>query len=289
MGLPIVATDIRGCRQVVTDDLNGYLVPVLDSEALATAIARIGDDPELRDKLGQGSYERARREFDERRVVEIVMDTYRRVARQKGLSHLLTPSQEEYVIRPARLEEAPVLAGLHAEIRTGFLPRLGSRFLTRLYRALIQWPGADVLVADDGAAPVGFVASVEDTGDFYRHFVTRHGIPAGLALLPKLIRPSLFKRVWETFRYGTKTQTVEVEAELFAIATSSESRGRGLGSTLLQAAVERYRERGLARVQVVVSSDNAASLAAHRRAGFQDVGRVEVHAGEPSNVLVWSL
>jgi ribosomal protein S18 acetylase RimI-like enzyme len=199
-----------------------------------------------------------------------------------------SPEDDTYEIRPARPGEAPVLAGLHAEIRTGFLPRLGSRFLTRLYRALIAWPGADVLVADDGAGPIGFVASTEDTGLFYKHFLKRHGIPAGFALLPKLIRPSIVKRIWETFRYGTDIQAVEVEAELFAIATSTESRGRGLGSLLLEAAVDRYRERGLDRVQVVVSSNNPASLAAHRKVGFVDAGTVEVHAGEPSTVLVWS-
>lgn len=289
MRLPIVATDIRGCRQVVTDDVNGYLVPVRDPARLAAALEKIGSDPALRERLAAGSFERSRREFDERRVVEIVMDTYRRIAREKGMSDLLAPSQRQYEIRPARMDEAPVLAGLHAEIRTGFLPRLGSRFLTRLYRALIAWPGADVLVADDGAGPIGFVASTEDTGLFYKHFLRRHGVAAGLALLPKLVRPSVVKRVWETFRYGTDTQSVEVEAELFAIATSSESRGRGLGGALLDAAVARYRERGLDRVQVVVSSNNPASLAAHRKAGFVDAGTVEVHAGEPSTVLVWSV
>ncbi len=266
MRLPIVATDIRGCRQVVTDDLNGYLVPVINPQALATSISRIGDDPSLMARLGEGSFDRSREEFDERRVVEIVMDTYRRVAREKGLSELVTPlPDKELDIRPATADEASVLAGLHAEIRTGFLPRLGSRFLTRLYRALIAWPGADVLVAHDGAAPLGFVASVDDTGRFYKHFLRRHGLPAVFLLLPKLVRPSILRRIWETFQYGTETQTVEVEAELFAIATSTESRGRGLGATLLEAAVERYRERGLDRVQVVVSTDNAASLAAHRR------------------------
>src|SRR5262249_43873385 len=38
MGLPVVATNIRGCRQVVDDGLSGVLVPPKDGSALAAAI-----------------------------------------------------------------------------------------------------------------------------------------------------------------------------------------------------------------------------------------------------------
>lgn len=84
-GLPIVATDIRGCRQVVTDGRNGFLVPVREPEALAEAIGRLVDDAGLRRRLGAESAARAVEEFDERRVVERVMATYREIADAKGL------------------------------------------------------------------------------------------------------------------------------------------------------------------------------------------------------------
>jgi glycosyltransferase involved in cell wall biosynthesis len=77
MGLPIVTNDVRGCRQVVTDGVNGVLTPVGDAAALAAAIRRLGDDGRLRVAMGEAGRERARREFDERQVVRIVMDTYR--------------------------------------------------------------------------------------------------------------------------------------------------------------------------------------------------------------------
>ena len=43
MGLPIVATDIRGCRQVVDDGRTGVLVPVGDVPALTEAIGLRAD------------------------------------------------------------------------------------------------------------------------------------------------------------------------------------------------------------------------------------------------------
>ena len=48
MGLPVVATDIRGCRQVVDHGVTGLLVPAHDPAALAAAIRRLAEDQALR-------------------------------------------------------------------------------------------------------------------------------------------------------------------------------------------------------------------------------------------------
>ena len=84
-GLPVVATDVRGCRQVVDDGVTGLLVPVRDAGALADAIRSLGDDAERRKRMGEAAIERAAAHFDEERVVDIVLDTYRRVAVRKRL------------------------------------------------------------------------------------------------------------------------------------------------------------------------------------------------------------
>ena len=51
-GLPLVLTDIRGCREVVRDGVEGLLVPVRDPEALADAITRLLEDSGLRSRMG---------------------------------------------------------------------------------------------------------------------------------------------------------------------------------------------------------------------------------------------
>jgi glycosyltransferase involved in cell wall biosynthesis len=85
MGLPVVATNVRGCRQVVDDGITGLLVPVRDPAALAGAIRTLGDDGARRRTMGIAALARAQDQFDERRVVGIVMDTYREAAHRKGL------------------------------------------------------------------------------------------------------------------------------------------------------------------------------------------------------------
>ena len=84
MGLPVVATDIRGCREIVEPGVNGTLVPVRDAAALAAAITPLGES-EVRRVWGQASRARARTHFDERDVVRRVLAAYAAVARRKGL------------------------------------------------------------------------------------------------------------------------------------------------------------------------------------------------------------
>ena len=87
-GLPVIASDVRGCRQVVDHEVTGLLVPVRDPEALATSIRALGEEPATRADYGAAGAAKARSEFDERRVVRTVLDTYASIAAGKGLDHL---------------------------------------------------------------------------------------------------------------------------------------------------------------------------------------------------------
>ena len=80
MGLPVVATNIRGCRQVVEHETSGLLVPLKDVKALTQALCRLLESQDLRQRMGQAGYEKSRKEFDEGRICEIVVETYDRLA-----------------------------------------------------------------------------------------------------------------------------------------------------------------------------------------------------------------
>ena len=69
-GLPLIATDIPGCRPVVHDGENGILVPVRDAASLASAIERLASDPALRSTYGERSRQLAVDRFDRRRILE---------------------------------------------------------------------------------------------------------------------------------------------------------------------------------------------------------------------------
>ncbi len=59
-GLPVVASDIPGYREVVRDGVEGRLVPPSDPVALAAALREVLDDPALAARLGAAGRERAR-------------------------------------------------------------------------------------------------------------------------------------------------------------------------------------------------------------------------------------
>ena len=76
-GVPVIATDIRGCRQVVDHDRTGLLVPVHNGDALALAIAALAADPARRSDMGARGRQKAEAEFDDRVVIERTLDAYR--------------------------------------------------------------------------------------------------------------------------------------------------------------------------------------------------------------------
>lgn len=64
-GLPVIAADcpIGGPRTMVTDAVDGLLVPAEDIEALAAALQQLMSDPILRRNLGQAAYESVGRRY----------------------------------------------------------------------------------------------------------------------------------------------------------------------------------------------------------------------------------
>lgn len=85
MAKPIITTQTVGCREVVDDGVNGLLVPVKDSKALAEAMIRLIQDPALRERMGKAGRAKIEQEFDEQLVIQKVMDSYDREAPHEGV------------------------------------------------------------------------------------------------------------------------------------------------------------------------------------------------------------
>lgn len=83
MARPLVLTDVRGCREVVDEGRNGFLVPPRSVDVLLDRVRRLVRDPALRERFGRESRRRALTEFDERRVVETTLSVYRRLLVEK--------------------------------------------------------------------------------------------------------------------------------------------------------------------------------------------------------------
>jgi glycosyltransferase involved in cell wall biosynthesis len=81
-GLPIVATDAGGTREIVSDGVTGLLVPVGDEEALVAALARLSLDPGERQRLGEAARADVLARFGVERMVDEFANLYRELVRR---------------------------------------------------------------------------------------------------------------------------------------------------------------------------------------------------------------
>jgi glycosyltransferase involved in cell wall biosynthesis len=86
-GRALVATDVPGCRAIVVDGENGLLVPVDDPNALANAIQRLTDDPQLRERFALAARRRAVELFSADRVGSEVVALYRQLLDRSSAVH----------------------------------------------------------------------------------------------------------------------------------------------------------------------------------------------------------
>jgi len=83
---PIITTNVPGCRDVVDDGANGYLVPPKDSQALALAMEKIISlSPQERRQMGIRGRLKIIKEFDEKIVIREYLNLINRVSKNNAL------------------------------------------------------------------------------------------------------------------------------------------------------------------------------------------------------------
>jgi len=78
-GLPVVASRVGGIPELVVDGETGLLVPPRDPQAMAAALRRLVDDPDLRRRLGAAGRARAEELFDLPAFRQAHLDLYERL------------------------------------------------------------------------------------------------------------------------------------------------------------------------------------------------------------------
>jgi glycosyltransferase involved in cell wall biosynthesis len=85
MGLPVVATNVRGSREIVIDGVTGTLVEVGDVSALGGALVDLLADRDRRVAFGAKGMSIARTDFDESAVIDTQRRMLLRICREKGV------------------------------------------------------------------------------------------------------------------------------------------------------------------------------------------------------------
>lgn len=72
-GLPVVTTDCGGMREAIADGVEGFVVPVRDPRAMATALTILAADQALRQRMGQAARDRVLQQFTLDRQIDKFM------------------------------------------------------------------------------------------------------------------------------------------------------------------------------------------------------------------------
>lgn len=69
-GLPMITTDVPGCREIVTHEKNGLLVPLQDAQGLADAIERLIKNPQERQSFGRAARKLVEEELNQNAIAQ---------------------------------------------------------------------------------------------------------------------------------------------------------------------------------------------------------------------------
>lgn len=77
MGLPVVASDINGCNEIIQDGMNGMLIPVKNEKELFIRMKELALDRELREQLAANARERIVTKYDRLKMWKTILNEYR--------------------------------------------------------------------------------------------------------------------------------------------------------------------------------------------------------------------
>jgi len=82
--LPVVATNIRGCREAITQGETGFIVPPREARGLTNAVASLLNDAHLRQRMGSAGLKRLNTVFSQQRNMNAFLDVFHRTCRPAG-------------------------------------------------------------------------------------------------------------------------------------------------------------------------------------------------------------
>ncbi len=77
MSLPSIVTDINGCNEIVSEGINGLIIPVKNTEALHNAMKKILTEAKLKERLGNKSREVIVNRYERTYVWEQLLKEYK--------------------------------------------------------------------------------------------------------------------------------------------------------------------------------------------------------------------
>lgn len=86
MDLPCIVTDINGCNEIITEGVNGLIIPVMDEAALLAAMQKIYTDRDFSDRLKANARRLIVNHYDQKKLWQLILEEYQGLGSRKNLT-----------------------------------------------------------------------------------------------------------------------------------------------------------------------------------------------------------
>ncbi len=193
-------------------------------------------------------------------------------------------------VRPAMAQDLPGIVKIHEMAFSHFfLTRLGSEFLRRYYRLVLNYANGIVLVSGGERGIDGFVCGFVDPAEFYREMWRARSAFMTPAFFAMLRRPSLAAGVLYGVHRVQRSASLAPphSCELSSIAVAPEAAGNSVGKELVKEFLARAWARDARYVYLTTDADgNDSANAFYRKSGFEHRRRFLQRKGRWMNEYV---
>lgn len=180
-------------------------------------------------------------------------------------------------IRAMQFHDAPAVAALHhAAMGNSLWARLGLRFLTQLYHALVDTPGFLAFVYEEDGAVRGFIAGSTNPDSMMTAALSRSWFLLGPAALPRALDPRILRKLAQTGQYKAVSDQADlpgpVLAESLFCSFAPDLRGKRVAGAINKVLFDDLASRGHRYVKITTETDNAGANRQLRSWGFHACG-----------------
>ncbi len=183
-------------------------------------------------------------------------------------------------IRPMQNRDAPRVAELHeAAMGNSLWAKLGRRFLTELYRGLIDNPRFLGFVYVEDGQVGGFIAGSTDAEAMMREVFQSRWIVLGLASLPNALKPAVIRHLVHTARYFDASGA-DVKAESLFCSFVPNLRGKRVSGHINKVLFDDMLARGIQAVKITTETNNEGANRQLLSWGFESRGTFTFYGKE---------
>ncbi|WP_440651935.1 GNAT family N-acetyltransferase [Candidatus Pelagibacter sp. HIMB1495] len=178
------------------------------------------------------------------------------------------------------------VAKLHIEsLKTGFLPTLGIKFLSLMYRCIDEGNFTTLILKYKKNKLVGFVSGSLGSANLHR-LLLHHPFKLTIVLIPILFNLNKLRKLFNLLKHmSSYSRSKYPKEELLTICVNSKYNNQGIGKGLYEELINYFRSKSVSKFTVIVGKSLKAN-SFYLAQGAKLVGEINVHSTNYSNVYV---